>query len=268
MASIIFLGTAGGSAVVSRQLRSSGGIILQVEDLQFHIDPGPGTLNKAREYGINIQHTTAVLVSHNHIGHCNDLNAVVDAMTHGGIERRGVIIASKSVLQQQEGSYPSLTQHHQRLVERIIPVEKRHKVGIELVEIHILSAEHTDPTAVGFKFFCPTSTISYTGDTIATPHLLEELAGTDVLIMNVPYPRNKGIGLNLDTDAAIKMVSHVRPTVAIITHFGLDMLKADPLTEAREIQRVTGVQTIAARDGLLVSPESYREYAGSVKGFA
>ena len=45
------------------------------------------------------------------------------------------------------------------------------------------------------------------------------------------------------------------------------MLKADPLNEAREIQRVTGVQTIAAKDGLLISPESYGEYKSPVRGY-
>ncbi|MBR9683753.1 hypothetical protein GOV03_04400, partial [Candidatus Woesearchaeota archaeon] len=43
----------------------------------------------------------------------------------------------------------------------------------------------------------------------------------------------------------------------IISHFGLEMLKADPILEAREIQKQTGVQTIAAKDGLIISPETY-----------
>jgi len=268
LASIIFLGTAGSSAVVSKQLRSSGGIILQVGDLQFHIDPGPGALNKAKEYGVNLHYNTAILVSHNHVNHCNDLNVVIDAMTHGGIEQRGIILASKSVIQPLEESHPFLTRHHQNLVEKIIPMEKNHKVGVELVEINALSAEHTDPTAIGFKFFCPKFTLSYTGDTKLTPKLIEELNGTDILILNVPYPGEKGVGLNLDTSFAIKIISAVRPKLAILTHFSLEMLKADPLQEAREIQRITGIQTIAARDGLMVSPEGYgQEYRSPVRGY-
>ncbi|MDP3733869.1 MAG: MBL fold metallo-hydrolase [Nanoarchaeota archaeon] len=167
MAQIIFLGTAGSSAVVNKQLRSSGGIILKVEDLQFHIDPGPGALQKAREYGVQLQHNTAVLVSHHHLNHCNDLNAVIDAMTHSGIENRGIVLGSKSVLIGGEGCHPFLTQYHQNLVEKIIPLEKNHKVAIELVEINALPAEHTDRTALGFKFFCPKFTLSYTGDIVS-----------------------------------------------------------------------------------------------------
>ncbi|MBT4935823.1 hypothetical protein HOL21_03660 [Candidatus Woesearchaeota archaeon] len=268
MARIIFLGTGGESAVVSKQIRASGGIVLQVEDIQFHIDPGPGALNKAREAGVNVHHTSAVLVTHNHINHCNDLNAVVDAMTHSGIEHRGVILASKSVLQNTENNHSFLTQHHRNLVEKIIPLDKNHKVGIELVEIHALPVEHTDSSAIGFKFFCPKFTLAYTGDTLLTDELTESLAGTDILILNVPYPEDKGKDMNLDRESAITLISKVRPRLTIITHFGLEMLKSDPIVEAREIQRITGVQTIAAKDGFAISLEGYAgQYKSPIKGY-
>ncbi|HLD00411.1 MAG TPA: MBL fold metallo-hydrolase [Candidatus Nanoarchaeia archaeon] len=264
MARIIFLGTAGSTAVVSKQLRASGGIIIQVEDLQFHLDPGPGALVKAKEYGVNLHHNTAILISHNHINHCNDLNAVIDAMTHGGIEHRGLVLGSQSVLGSIESNNQVLTKYHRELVEKIIVMDKKHKVGIELVEINALPAEHTDPTAIGFKFFCPKFTLSYTGDTILTPELLEGLTGSDILILNVPNKKSQG--MNLDPESAIKIISHVRPRLAIITHFGLEMLKFDPIIEAREIQRITGVQTIAAKDGMVISP-GYGEFQSPIKGY-
>ena len=267
MSTITFLGTAGSTAVATRQLRASGGIVLKIDELQFHLDPGPGALVKAREFGINTPHTTAVLVSHNHLNHCNDLNAVIEAMTHAGLEHRGVVLASKSVVQPIGDQYPILTKYHQGLVEKIIPMEKNHKVGIELIEIHALAADHTDPTAIGFKFFCPKFTLSYTGDTALTQELIDQLSGTDILILNVPYPGNKAEGKNLDTESAIKIVSAVRPRVAIMTHFGLEMLKADPLNEAREVQRITGVQTIAAKDGLSIVAEGYGVHKANVRGF-
>ncbi|HLC91158.1 MAG TPA: MBL fold metallo-hydrolase [Candidatus Nanoarchaeia archaeon] len=268
MSKIIFLGTAGSSAVVSKQLRASGGIILQVEDLQFHLDPGPGALVKAKEFGVNLHQTIAVLVSHNHINHCNDLNAVIDAMTHSGIEQRGLLLASKSVLHSTENNHPFLTKHHQKMLERIIPLEKKHKVAIELLEIHALPVDHTDEDAIGFKFFCPKFTLSYPGDTAYHEALVEELKGTDILILNVPYPDDKAMGKNLDVQSAVKLVSLVQPKLVILTHFGLEMLKADPLQAARDIQRITGVQTIAAQDGLMISPDIVEDrYRSNVRGF-
>ncbi|MEK6938604.1 MAG: MBL fold metallo-hydrolase [Nanoarchaeota archaeon] len=265
MSSIIFLGTSGGNAV-SKQIQSAGGIIVQVEDLQFHLDPGPGALSKAKEYGINLNRNTAVLVSHNHINHCSELNPVIDAMTYCGMDHRGMVLASKSVIAGQEDMSPALTKHHATMPEKIIPMEKNHKVGIDMVEIHALSAEHTDPTAIGFKFLCPKFTLSYTGDTKVTPLLLQELAGTDILILNVPYPGNKAEGMNLDTESATKIVAAIKPKVAILTHFGFEMYKAGVLDEARDVQRATDVPTVAAKDGLLIYPESYTNKS-PVKGF-
>ncbi len=265
MSSIIFLGTSGGNAV-SKQIQSSAGIIIQIGELQFHLDPGPGALSKAKEYGINLNRNTAVLVSHNHINHCSELNPVIDAMTHCGIDHRGMVLASKSIVLGTEEMTPALTKYHALMPEKIIPMEKSHKVGIDLVEIHALSVEHSDPTAIGFKFFCPKFTLSYTGDTKVTPTLLEELAGTDILIMNVPYPGNKAMGMNLDTESAIKIVGQIKPKVAVLTHFCFEMYKAGILEEAREVQRTTGVPTLAAKDGLLLYPESYTSKS-PVKGF-
>ena len=45
--------------------------------------------------------------------------------------------------------------------------------------------------------------------------------------------------------------------MAIITHFGINFLKADPLYEVREIQKQTNCQVIAAKDGMVVNPISY-----------
>lgn len=267
MAKVHFLGTAGSTAVVSRQLRASGGIIIQLGELQFHLDPGPGSLVKQKELSINPHHTTALLVSSKHINHCNDLNVQIDAMTHGGIEHRGILLAAKSVLHQDDPSHPYLTKHHQNLLERIIPLEKNHKVAIELLEIHALPANHSDSDAIGFKFFCPKFTLSYTGDTTKTPELIEALMGTDVLILNVPFPGKEQQGMNLSTSDATEIISQVRPKIAIITHFSLAMLKADPIQEAREIQRITGIQTIAAQDGLAITPESFGNYRPPVRGY-
>lgn len=266
MSSIIFLGTAGGNSI-SKQSRSSGGIVVLVGDLQFHLDPGPGTLNKAKEYGINLQHTTAILVSHNHINHCNDLNVVADAMTHFGIEHRGLILGSKSLFQNDENNYPFLTKFHEKLAEKIIPLDKDHKVGIDLVEIHPLNAEHTDSSAIGFKFLCPKFILSYSGDTQYNDQLVQEMMGSDILILNVPYPGNTAKGKNLDTESATRIVLAVKPRVVVLTHFGLEMIKADPVEEARQVQRITGVPALAAKDGLLIDPESYTHYKSPIKGF-
>jgi L-ascorbate metabolism protein UlaG (beta-lactamase superfamily) len=181
------------------------------------------------------------------------VNAVVEAMTLAGLDRKGVAIGAKSVVL----SNGVLTPFHQSLVERVIALDKGQKVGIEMVEIHAVPVEAHDATAIGFKFYCPRFTLGYVPETKYTKELVDNLSGSDILIITLPVPENKENKCVMDKMDAMKLVQKIRPRLAIITHFGLDMLRADPLIVARDIQRKTNVQTIAAKDGLSINPDSY-----------
>ena len=45
------------------------------------------------------------------------------------------------------------------------------------------------------------------------------------------------------------------PKLAILTGFGTDVIREGPIDIVREIQRATGVQCIAAKEGLVLTPE-------------
>jgi ribonuclease BN (tRNA processing enzyme) len=254
---IIFLGTGGDSYVVGKQLRASGGIILQVDDDQYHIDPGPGALVMAKEAGINLRANTALFVTHNHIHHCNDINAVIDAMTYGGFDKKGVLVANNTVINGSQNHEPFLHKYYRDCLERFIVMEEGGKVGVNDVEIKAIRAKHSEPNAIGFKFITPDYTLTYTGDTIYSVETISEYENSNVLILNVPHLKKEEGRDNLCKEDAIKIIKKVNPKLAIITHFGINFLKADPLYEIREIQRETNTQVIAAKDGMVVNPVSY-----------
>jgi len=253
----MFLGTAGDSFVVSKQLRSSAGIIVRSGDNQFHIDPGPGSLVRAKEFDVNLRANTAIIATHKHLGHCNDVNAVIDAMTYSGFDKKGVLITNQTVVNGTADMIPYLTKYHAGCVERIVIVEPGKRVGIQDVEITACPAKHSDPHGFGIKMFTRDFVLGYTGDTAYTAELGEAYKGTDILIMNVSHPSGIKGKDEMNTDDAIKLIKKVNPRLAIITHFGLKMLKADPIYEARIIQRETGIQVIAAKDGMVINPVSY-----------
>lgn len=254
---IIFLGTGGDSYVVGKQIRASGGIILQIDDDQYHIDPGPGSLVMAKEVGINLRANTALFVTHNHINHCNDINAVIDAMTYGGFDKKGVLVANNTVINGSMHYEPFLHKYYRDCLERFIVLEEGKKVGINEVEIKALKAKHSEPNAVGFKFITPDYTLTYSGDTAYSVETLAEYEGSNVLILNVPYLKKEESKNNLCKEDAINIIKKVNPRLAIITHFGINFLKADPLYEIREIQKQTNTQVIAAKDGMVINPISY-----------
>jgi len=241
--------------VLGRQLRSSGGIVLQVNENQFHIDPGPGALAKAKEFGVNLRANTAILVSHSHLNHSNDLNVVIDSMTYRGFDKKGVLLASDTVINGREGKQPVLQEFYKSCLERYIVLRPHQRVGINDVEIQMLPCDHSDPTTLGFKFFTPEFTLSYSSDTMYSRRLIEFYKNSNVLILNVVSV--KGDGKNLSVNDALKIISEVKPKLCIITHFGISVLEADPIAVARELQIETGVQVIAAKDGMVVNPVSY-----------
>lgn len=254
---IVFLGTGGDAIVVGKQYRASGGIVIQAEGSQFHLDPGPGALVMAKMYGINPRETTALLVSHNHITHANDANAVISAMTHNGLDKRGVLITNRSALNGTEVNSPSISHFYRDCVEKYLIVDTGTKIGVLNTDIYATPTKHSDTSGVGFRLIFPRFIVGYTGDTEYTKELAPAFANTDILILNVVNPSGMHDKNNLNSDDAIKLISEVRPRLAILTQFGVKMLQADPLYEAREVQKKTQVHTIAAKDGLTINPVSF-----------
>ena len=254
---ILFLGTAGDEVIASKQIRASGGIIINAQGYQFMIDPGPGSLNQAKKYNINLRENTVVLVSHAHINHCNDINAVLSAMSHNKLDTKGVLIANSTLVNGDEQSKPFLTEFHKGCVERIIVPNPGQRVGIENVEIITLKAKHTDPKTVGFKFITPEFSLVYSSDTGYNTELIKEYGDADILILNVVHPFDKKDEFNLSSDDAVNLIKRINPKLAIITHFGKDMMEVNPVYQAREITKITGIDVIAAEDGTSIDPVEY-----------
>lgn len=230
---------------------------MQVDDDQFHIDPGPGSLIMAKEAGINLRANTAIFVTHNHLNHCNDINAVIDAMTYGGFDKKGVLVANDTVINGIEDQKPYLQKFYRDCLERFIVLEQGRKVGINDVEVQAIRAKHSEPNAIGYRFITPDYTLTYTGDTTYSVENLSEYENSDVLILNVPCLKKDESGDNLCKEDAVNIIKKVNPRLTIITHFGINFLKADPLYEVRDIQKTTNCQVIAAKDGMVINPVSY-----------
>jgi len=211
----------------------------------------------AKETGINLRANTALFVTHNHLNHCNDINAVISAMTYGGFDKKGVLVANNTVINGSLNHEPFLRKFYRDCLERFVILGEGKKVGINDVEIKAIKAKHSEPNAIGFKFITQDFTLAYSGDTAYSAETLADYENSNILILNVPYLKKEESRDNLCKEDAIKIIQKVNPKLAIITHFGINFLKADPLYEIREIQKETSAQVIAAKDGMVINPISY-----------
>ena len=256
--SITFLGTGGDIIVVGKGFRASGGFVVKTENCQLHIDPGAGALTKAIEYGINPRETTALLVSHAHINHCNDLNLMISAMTHNGLDTRGVLVANKTVISGSEEPkiHPVLTEFHKKCLERVMTAEPGKRMAVEDIEIMPFAVEHDEPNTLGFRITTPRFSLGYIPDTKYFAALADNVKKVDVLVVNVVYPGAAKENL-LCSDDLIRLIKKVSPKLCVMTHFGHKMLAANLLDESRMIKQYTGIEVVAANDGTTVDPITY-----------
>src|SRR3989344_4781857 len=255
MNQLIFAGTGGGRYTMSQQLRSTAGVIIVINKKLFYLDPGPGSLLRLKQLNINPRDISCVLVSHRYIDHSNDLNAVIDAMTFGGEDQKGILVTNRSVVENPD---TPLTRIHRTYLKQLMPMTQGQKVTLDNVEIAALKTKHTDPNTLGFKFSTEKFTLSYTGDTNYFSDLYKEHSGADILIINNGRPfKSKERSNQLKSEETVNLIKKANAQLAIITHFGIEMLKANPLYEAREIQKQTNVQVMAAYDGLKLDLSNY-----------
>jgi len=77
---------------------------------------------------------------------------------------------------------------------------------------------------------------------------LESYFRGDILILNVVMLEDKSTIEHLCLDEAEHIISANNPRLAILTHFGMGMVKAKPWEIAEQLTKKLGVQVIAARD--------------------
>ena len=95
--------------------------------------------------------------------------------------------------------------------------------------------------------------VLYTGDLTYSRGLADHLKGTRLLIVSNTRPRGETIPHHMSTDLSARLISDVKPELAVLTHFGLKLVNMGPEKEVEWLRSETGVTTIAARDGLTLS---------------
>ncbi len=250
MISLDFLGTGGARFVVARQIRASGGIWMRFGATQIHLDPGPGAL--VRALGTVPPHRPAeldaIVLSHKHLDHAGDVNAMIEAMAQGGWKPRGALVApgdawsdDSIMLRYARGFVPN----------HIVVEEQGGPYAINDVELRA-SIRHRHPVETyGLHFRYAGTTISYLPCTRYFDELIADYRAhaPDVLIINVLRFADAMDVDHLTFDQAKTLIAGIAPKTAIMTHFGTKMLERDPRRLAFDLEDELGVRVYAAHDG-------------------
>jgi phosphoribosyl 1,2-cyclic phosphodiesterase len=249
--SILFLGSGGARFVVARQLRSSAGMWMRFGTTQLHVDPGPGALVRALSHvpPCNPRELDAIVLSHKHLDHSGDVNAMIEAMTSGGFRKRGRVIAPTDAFEHGAVVLP----YAQRYAETIVRLEANSgPYAIEDVELRTTRAHHHAVATYGLLLQYGDLRVAY----LPCGRYFDELAddyaafAPHVLVTNVLFYRDVPNVDHLSWEGARSIVEAVRPRVAVFQHFGTKMLEAQPGHLAQELEDELGLRAIAAYDGL------------------
>lgn len=246
---IKFLGTAGARFVMLTQLRASGGIWVSYQNTNLLIDPGPGALVRALSSRPKLSPSTldAIILTHKHLDHSSDINVMIEAMTHGCKNKRGVLFVPNDALG-QDGVIFSY------LVDKVAKIEilKPGNFSVENIRFQVPTQNVHSVETYGLKFLINEDIISFVSDTKFFPGLVDLYKGSTTLILNVVFLTERSEYDHLSIDQAVEIVRQVNPKKVIFTHFGIEMVKNKLHKLEKQARKQVKSKVVFAYDGMTI----------------
>jgi ribonuclease BN (tRNA processing enzyme) len=242
--SITFLGTAGARFMVTRQILASGGLWLNLSGTEILIDPGPGCIVQSTKRKLRADKLSAIILSHRHIDHSADINIMVEAMSQGGLKRRGRLFAPADALETE----PIIFSYLKSCLEGIEVLEEGKSYSIDNTSF-TTPIRHIHPVETYGMLFKTGHIFSYIADSRYFDSLCHSYGG-ELLIINVVRLTSDHPYDHLSVPEAGHIIKEIKPKIAILTHFGMTMWQAKPWLVAERLSQETGAKVIAARDGM------------------
>jgi ribonuclease BN (tRNA processing enzyme) len=242
--SITFLGTGGARFMVTSQILASGGLWLNLSGTEILVDPGPGCIVQVAKRKLKPEKLAAIIVSHRHLDHSADVNIMVEAMTQGGLKRRGRLFAPADALETEPVIFTYLKDYLEGV--EVLKEDQSYSIGNVSFTTPIRHIHQVETYGMMFQ---ARHTFSYIADSRYFDGLCRSYGG-ELLIINVvrldanhPYD-------HLSVPDAGHIIKELRPKTAILTHFGMTIWRARPWQVAERLSQETGIRVIAARDGM------------------
>jgi len=246
---IKFFGTGGARFVVSKQLRATGGLWLHYKDTNLYIDPGPGALVRinSSDEGFNPAYLDGIILTHKHVDHTNDVNVLIEAMTEGGFKKRGILFCPEDALKED----PVVLKFARNYLEGIQLLKEKRQYLLKHIPFTV-PVRHVHPVETYGIIFDLNQRIGLITDTRFFDTLADYYR-VDCLVVNVlrskPIEAHHPID-HLSVQDFVTIVNEVKPAIAIMTHFGMNIINEGPEKLAERLQKETGISIIAAYDGM------------------
>ena len=244
---IKFLGTAGARFVMIKQLRASAGTWVSYKDTNVLIDPGPGSIVRccASRPKLDPTRLDGIILTHKHLDHSNDINVMIEAMTEGGFKKKGEVFVPQDALDNDSVIFRYLQSFPEK-IEKLRP-QQTYRINDFVFRT---SMKHIHPVETyGIKFNIDNFSIGLMVDTRYFEELID-FYKTDILIISVVFFEPRPAIDHLSIQDVEQIIREIRPKKAILTHFGMSMLKAKPHELCEQLSSKLNTEVIAAYDGM------------------
>lgn len=121
--------------------------------------------------------------------------------------------------------------------------------------------------AYAIKFYFNDKTLGYIADTKYFERIGEAMRGCDYLVVNMVRITYDDRFQHLIPGDVEKILKAAKPGLAILNHFGMQVVKAHPREVAYRIEKTTGMRTIAAEDSMRLKLDRREEKTTTLTEF-
>lgn len=262
---VIFVGTGGGGSMVGHQIFSTGGMWWNIDGVDFYIDPGPGTIWHLRKSLNNLNlplgELKFVFVSHNHLDHVNDLNALIEANFFDKVkilpnqsildvkkpQPRLILLASEQVVGQRQGN-AALSQYHREMLVGVKSLGSQQSYSVSGLELTTTKRLLEKPwyrdkvEEYGFWIKNKDINIGYLPETYWEEGLLDGFK-PKILIYNILLWTREA-----DRESMVKTVKEIKPELVVLRHWIRRAVDYGIERIAKELAIQTSIETCVATD--------------------
>ena len=241
---LTFMGTAGARFMVAKQLAASGGLYIEEGNTRISLDPGPGAIVQYAKRKVDLTKLDAIVVSHRHLDHSNDVNVMIEAMTDGGFRHRGRLFCPSDAL---DGD-PVVLKYIRSFPQEIVALEPETEYAVGEVTFTTTPRHVHQVETYGFRFG---NRLGWVTDSAYYDGIAEQHKA-DVMVIHLVLMECRAGLPHLCLDDAERIIREAKPRLAILTHYGMTVWRAHPWELAADLTQRIGTEVKAARDGMSV----------------
>jgi phosphoribosyl 1,2-cyclic phosphodiesterase len=238
------MGTAGARFMVAKQFAASGGLFIEDGSTRISLDPGPGAIVQYAKREVDLTTIDAIVISHRHLDHVGDVNVMVEGMTDGGFQHRGMLFCPSDALDDD----PVVLRYLRRFPREIIRLAPETSYSVNGVAFTTTGRHVHQVETYGFRFGDKLGWVTDSAyyDDIAQQHKADVMVIHTVLLDCRPELPHLCVA---DVE---RIVREAKPRLAILTHYGMTVWRANPQEIAADMTQRLGTEVQAARDGMSI----------------